>query len=139
MSIVQESRLAPSSAALASIASRAAASSSSAAGTDDAECSSSVRRAAIAPSAADALARSFKALADPARLRILSIVGAHLDSEACVCDLTDALALSQPTISHHLKVLVDAGFLIRSKRGTWSYYRLVPGALAGVAAELPHL
>ncbi|TFD54584.1 transcriptional regulator [Cryobacterium frigoriphilum] len=107
--------------------------------TDAAACGSSVGRAAIAPADADALARQLKALADPARLRILSIVGAHLDSEACVCDLTDVLTLSQPTISHHLKVLVDAGFLTRSKRGTWSYYRLVPGALGGVAQVLPSL
>ncbi|MFC5929280.1 transcriptional regulator [Cryobacterium melibiosiphilum] len=107
--------------------------------TDAAACGSSVGRAAIAPADAEALARSLKALADPARLRILSIVGSHLDAEACVCDLTDVLTLSQPTISHHLKVLVDAGFLTRSKRGTWSYYRLVPGALGGVAQVLPGL
>ena len=105
----------------------------------DAACGSSVGRAAIGPADADALARQLKALADPARLRILSIVGAHLDSEACVCDLTDVLALSQPTISHHLKVLVDAGFLTRSKRGTWSYYSLVPGALGRVVQVLPSL
>ncbi|MFO7689999.1 MAG: metalloregulator ArsR/SmtB family transcription factor [Cryobacterium sp.] len=102
-------------------------------------CDSTPTRASITPDAADALARSLKALADPARLRILSIVGAHAREEACVCDLTDVLTLSQPTISHHLKVLVDAGFLTRSKRGTWSYYRLVPGALHALSAELPRL
>lgn len=107
--------------------------------TDGAACGSSLGRAAIAPADADALARSLKALADPARLRILSIVGAHLDSEACVCDLTEVLTLSQPTISHHLKVLVEAGFVTRSKRGTWSYYRLVPGSLDAVAGVLPSL
>lgn len=106
---------------------------------DAVACGSSVGRAAIAAEDADTLARSLKALADPARLRILSIVGSHLDAEACVCDLTDVLTLSQPTISHHLKVLVDAGFLTRSKRGTWSYYSLVPGALGRVAAVLPAL
>ncbi|TFB77422.1 transcriptional regulator [Cryobacterium glaciale] len=90
----------------------------------------------MAPDSADALARSLKALADPARLRIISIVSAHADQEACVCDLTDQLTLSQPTISHHLKVLVDAGFLTRAKRGTWSYYSLVPGALGSVAGVL---
>ncbi|MDJ0350098.1 metalloregulator ArsR/SmtB family transcription factor [Cryobacterium sp. PH29-G1] len=109
------------------------------AGTDQADavaCSSSMARAAIAPEHADALARSIKALADPARLRILSIVSAHADQEACVCDLTDQLTLSQPTISHHLKVLVEAGFLLRAKRGTWSYYSLVPGSLDSVAGVL---
>ena len=99
-------------------------------------CSSPLVRAAIGPDHADSLARSLKALADPARLRIISIVAAHADAEACVCDLTDQLTLSQPTISHHLKVLVDAGFLSRTKRGTWSYYSLVPGSLDSVAGVL---
>ena len=107
--------------------------------TDAAACASAPTRASIAPDAADALARSLKALADPARLRILSIVGAQDSAEACVCDLTDVLTLSQPTISHHLKVLVDAGYLTRAKRGTWSYYRLVPGTLDALAATLPRL
>ncbi|MEJ3405983.1 metalloregulator ArsR/SmtB family transcription factor [Rathayibacter sp. YIM 133350] len=71
----------------------------------------------------------FKALADPTRLRLLSIVAASEGEEACVCDLTDPIGLSQPTISHHLKILMDAGFLTRSKRGTWAYYALVPGSL----------
>lgn len=88
----------------------------------------------ISPADAEAMARSLKALADPARLRLLSIVAAHEDREACVCDLTDPVGLSQPTVSHHLKVLTDAGFLTRSKRGTWAYYRLVPDALTAVAS-----
>lgn len=103
---------------------------------DAASCSSPLAREAIAPEHADVLARSLKALADPARLRIISIVSAHADQEACVCDLTDQLSLSQPTISHHLKVLVEAGFLARAKRGTWSYYSLLPGSLASVAGLL---
>ena len=82
---------------------------------------------------AESVARSLKAVADPARLRILSLVAAHANAEACVCDLQLPLGLSQPTVSHHLKVLVDAGFLTRSKRGTWAYYALVPGALDSVA------
>lgn len=82
------------------------------------------------------LATVLKALADPARLRLLSMVAAHDGGEACVCDLTEPLGLSQPTVSHHLKVLVDAGFLTRSKRGTWAYYALVPGALDAVAGTL---
>ena len=85
---------------------------------------------------AAALAGSLKALSDPARLRLLSLVAAHEDGEACVCDLTAPLGLSQPTVSHHLKVLVDAGFLTRSKRGTWAYYRLVPDSLDTVARLL---
>jgi ArsR family transcriptional regulator len=141
MSFVQESRLASPSVALLPLTDRSAAANSSgtASGSDAAARGSSAGRATITPSGADALARSLKALSDPARLRILSIVGAHRDAEACVCDLTDVLTLSQPTISHHLKVLVDAGFLLRSKRGTWSYYRLVPGALEGISSVLLRL
>ena len=82
---------------------------------------------------AEQLAVTLKALADPARLRLLSIVSASEGQEACVCDLIEPVGLSQPTVSHHLKVLTDAGFLTRSKRGTWAYYRLVPDALSGVA------
>lgn len=99
-------------------------------------CCAPITREAIAPDNADNLARSLRALADPARLRLLSMVAAHEDGEACVCDLTEPLGLSQPTVSHHLKVLVDAGYLTRSKRGTWAYHRLVPGALDSVATLL---
>jgi ArsR family transcriptional regulator, arsenate/arsenite/antimonite-responsive transcriptional repressor len=98
-------------------------------------CAPIVRQALTAQEAAD-LARTLKALADPARLRLLSLVAAHADGEACVCDLTEPLGLSQPTVSHHLKVLVDAGLLTRDKRGVWAYYALVPGALDAVAAVL---
>ena len=66
-------------------------------------------------------ARILKALADPNRLRLLSIVKAGAEGEACVCDLTEPLELGQPTVSHHLKVLVDAGLLEREKRGIWAY------------------
>jgi ArsR family transcriptional regulator len=90
----------------------------------------------ITADAAVTLARSIKALADPARLRLLSLVAAHEGGEACVCDLTEPLALSQPTVSHHLKVLVDAGLLSRDKRGVWAYYALVPGALDSLADVL---
>ncbi len=85
---------------------------------------------------AERLAGVLKALADPARLRLLSIVAASEGQEACVCDLTEPLGLSQPTVSHHLKVLVDAGYLTREKRGTWAYYSLVPGALDSLAGLL---
>lgn len=99
-------------------------------------CCAPITREAISPDNAEHLARSLRALADPARLRLLSMVAAHEDGEACVCDLTEPLGLSQPTVSHHLKVLVDSGYLTRSKRGTWVYYRLVPGALDSVATLL---
>ncbi|MCU1441919.1 MAG: transcriptional regulator [Cryobacterium sp.] len=82
------------------------------------------------------LARILKAIADPARLRLLSIVAASEGQEACVCDLMEPVGLSQPTVSHHLKVLTEAGFLSRSKRGTWAYYALVPGALDSLATVL---
>ena len=93
-------------------------------------------RASIDARGARDLAVVLKALADPVRLRLVSMIAAHDGGEACVCDLTEPLGLAQPTVSHHLKVLVDAGFLTRSKRGTWAYYALVPGALDAVAATL---
>lgn len=82
------------------------------------------------------LAARFKALADPNRLRIISIVSSNADSETCVCDLPEPLGLGQSTVSHHLKILVEAGLLNREKRGVWAYYSLVPGALGALAAAL---
>lgn len=89
-----------------------------------------------AEQAAD-LARTLKALADPARLRLLSLIAASPTGEACVCDLTGPLELTQPTVSHHCKVLVDAGFLRREKSGVWAHYSVVPGAMRSVSAGLP--
>jgi ArsR family transcriptional regulator, arsenate/arsenite/antimonite-responsive transcriptional repressor len=86
--------------------------------------------------AAIRLAAALRVLADPARLRILSLVRAQPSQEACVCHLTDALGLTQPTVSHHLKVLYEAGLLARERRGTWAYYRVVPGALDELLAAL---
>ena len=103
------------------------------AATGAAACCAPGQREAIGADEAERLARLLKAVADPARLRLVSLVAAHDDLEACVCDLTEPLGLSQPTVSHHLKVLVDAGILTRDKRGTWAYYRLVPGALGSLA------
>ncbi|GAB3534985.1 metalloregulator ArsR/SmtB family transcription factor [Arthrobacter tecti] len=82
------------------------------------------------------LSRQFKAIADPNRLRLLSLISAGKDHEACVCDLTEPLDLGQPTVSHHLRILVDAGILNREKRGVWAYYSLVPGALESLASSL---
>jgi ArsR family transcriptional regulator, arsenate/arsenite/antimonite-responsive transcriptional repressor len=79
------------------------------------------------------LAPLLKAIADPARLRLLSIVLSHEGQEACVCDLTPYFDLSQPTISHHLKVLHDNGLLDREKRGTWVFYKARPEAMAAMA------
>jgi ArsR family transcriptional regulator len=74
-----------------------------------------------------------KALADPVRLRLVSLIAASAGGEACVCDLNDAFDLTQATVSHHLKVLHSAGLLDRDKRGVWVYYAVRPGALAAVA------
>src|SRR6478672_6169422 len=82
------------------------------------------------------LAGVLKALADPARLRLLSLIQASPDGEACVCDLTAPIGLSQPTVSHHLRILTESGLLEREKRGVWAYYRLVPSAIQQVAELL---
>jgi ArsR family transcriptional regulator, arsenate/arsenite/antimonite-responsive transcriptional repressor len=81
---------------------------------------------------AEQIAPLLKALADPVRLRLMSLVASHPGGEACVCDLNDAFELSQPTISHHLKVLHEAGLLDREKRGVWVYYRASTQALASL-------
>lgn len=79
------------------------------------------------------VASVMKTLADPVRLRLLSLVASHADGEACVCDLADAFNLSQPTISHHLKVLHEIGLLDRTKRGVWVFYKVRADALADLA------
>jgi ArsR family transcriptional regulator len=99
-------------------------------------CCTPVTQNVLSPADADTMAVAFKALGDPTRLRLLSIVAASEGDEACVCDLTEPVQLSQPTVSHHLKILMDAGYLTRSKRGTWAYYKLVPGSLDRVSALL---
>ena len=101
----------------------------------DACCAPLLREPLTAGQAAD-LARQLKALADPARLRLVSMVAAHEGGEACVCELTEPLGLTQPTISHHLKILVEAGIFTRDKRGVWAYYALVPSALDTLSAVL---
>lgn len=102
--------------------------------TDAVACCAPLTRDPLGAEQAEALARSVKALADPTRLRMLSLIAAADGQEACVCDITDAFDLGQPTVSHHLKVLLDAGFVSRSRRGTWAYYALRPGALDALAA-----
>lgn len=99
-------------------------------------CCTPLVREPLTAAEAEQLATTMKALADPTRLRLLSIVAASDQAEACVCDLIEPVDLSQPTVSHHLKILTTAGFLTRSKRGTWAYYTLVPGALDRVSRIL---
>ena len=81
---------------------------------------------------AETIAPLLKALADPVRLRLMSLIASHAGGEACVCELNDAFELSQPTISHHLKVLHDSGLVDREKRGVWVYYRARTDALASL-------
>lgn len=83
---------------------------------------------------AEALAAILKAVADPARLQLLALIRSAEYGEACVCELTAPLGLSQPTVSHHLKVLAEAGLVTREKRGTWAWYSVVPARLAELAA-----
>lgn len=99
-------------------------------------CCAPLVREPLSSAQADQITPVMKALADPVRLRLLSIVASHAGGEACVCDLTECFELSQPTISHHLKVLHGVGLLDRSKRGTWVYYRVRPAALADLATLL---
>ncbi|MDA8198741.1 MAG: metalloregulator ArsR/SmtB family transcription factor [Thermaerobacter sp.] len=103
-----------------------------------AACCTPITATVLDAASAERLAAVLRALAEPTRLRLVSLVAAHEDAEACVCDLTVPVALSQPTVSHHLKVLVDAGLLEREQRGKWAYYRLVPGALDALAGILTH-
>jgi ArsR family transcriptional regulator len=89
-------------------------------------CCASLLRRRLARDDAEALASAFKAIADPGRLRLLSFIAGQPGAEACVCNLVEPLGLAQPTVSHHLKVLAEAGLLARERRGTWMFYRLVP-------------
>jgi ArsR family transcriptional regulator len=101
----------------------------------DACCSPLAREPLSAPQAVE-LARAFKAISDPVRLRLLSLIASHEGGEACVCDLTVAFDVTGPTISHHLKVLREAGLIDGERRGTWVYYRVHPEVLARLSAVL---
>ena len=97
-------------------------------------CCAPLASAPLSVDDARVLAGQLKALADSARLRLLSLMMANEDLEACTCDLTEALQLSQPTVSHHLKKLSDAGLVFaHRKQGSWTYYRVVPAALTSLA------
>ncbi len=102
----------------------------------DPNCCGSSTPAVMGAAEAEQLAGLLKAVADPARLRLLSLVAGAPAGETCVCDLTGPVGLSQPTVSHHMKVLVDTGLLSREQRGKWAYYRLVPGALESLTQAL---
>ena len=86
-------------------------------------CCSPLQEIALDDAAAESLATAFAALADPARLRLLSLIATAPMGEACACDLIEPIGKSQPTVSHHLKILVDAGLVTREKRGVWAWYR----------------
>ena len=99
-------------------------------------CCSPVTGGVLAAEDAQDLAQMFKALGDPTRVRLLSLIAAQPDREACICDLTDPVGLSQPTVSHHMKQLADAGLVTREQRGRWAYYRVVEGTLVALSTAL---
>jgi ArsR family transcriptional regulator len=105
-------------------------------GQDEAVCCAPMVREPLGEEAAAELSRMFKALSDPIRLRLLSLIASHEGGEACVCDLTGPFDVSQPTISHHLKVLREAGLVGSERRATWVYYWVLPEALAKLSALL---
>ncbi len=96
-------------------------------------CCSPLTGGILDPAAAERLAHVFKALADPARVRLLSLIAAADEAEACICDLMGPLGLSQPTVSHHMKQLVEAGLATREQRGKWAYFQVNREALQRVA------
>jgi ArsR family transcriptional regulator, arsenate/arsenite/antimonite-responsive transcriptional repressor len=101
---------------------------------DAAVCCAPLSDNALSAEQAERIAPLLKALGDPVRLRLMSLVASHPGGEVCVCDLNSAFDLSQPTISHHMKVLHEAGLVDREKRGVWVYYRARTAALASLAA-----
>jgi ArsR family transcriptional regulator, arsenate/arsenite/antimonite-responsive transcriptional repressor len=100
--------------------------------TDPAPCCGIATPGGLTREQAEASSALLKAVADPVRLRLLSIIRDSDGGEACVCDLTPAVGLAQPTVSHHLKVLTEAGLIEREKRGTWAWFRVVPARLEDV-------
>ncbi|MGH3615084.1 MAG: ArsR/SmtB family transcription factor [Pseudonocardia sp.] len=104
--------------------------------TESVGCCSPLAREPLSPAQSVELSRVFKAMGDPVRLRLLSLIASHEGGEACVCDLTGVFDLTGPTISHHLKVLREAGLITGERRGTWVYYRVLPDALRRASAVL---
>lgn len=103
---------------------------------DVAACCSPVTGGVLTADEAERIAHTFKALGDPTRVRLLSLIAASDGGEACICDLTDPVGLSQPTVSHHMKLLVDAGLATREQRGRWAYYRVVTDTLEQASRSL---
>jgi ArsR family transcriptional regulator len=103
---------------------------------DLASCCSPSAGGALGEDAAEQLARVFRALGDRHRVRLLSLIAAADGGEACICDLTAPVGLSQPTVSHHMKLLVEAGLVTRDQRGKWAYYRLAPETAAPLSDML---
>lgn len=103
---------------------------------DLASCCAPVTGGIVSDPTAETLARIFKALGDSSRVKLLSMVAAAPDGEACVCDMTEPVGLSQPTVSHHMRILVEAGLVTREQRGKWAYYRVVPEVLDSLASAL---
>jgi ArsR family transcriptional regulator len=99
-------------------------------------CCEPLAREPLSPGGADELAPLFKAIADPMRLRLLSLIACHDGGESCVCDLTAAFDVTAPTISYHLRILREAGLISAERRGTWVYYRVNPQVMARMSAVL---
>lgn len=103
---------------------------------DLAACCSPLTGGALDEDAAERLARAFRALGDRHRVRLMSLIAAADGGESCICDLTAPVGLAQPTVSHHMKKLVEVGLVTREQRGKWAYYRVVPGALLALSETL---
>jgi ArsR family transcriptional regulator, arsenate/arsenite/antimonite-responsive transcriptional repressor len=103
---------------------------------DGVACCSPVAQGELDVEEAQRLARMFKALGDPTRVRLLSLIAAAPEREVCICDVVELVGLSQPTVSHHMKQLVEAGLVVREQRGRWAFYRLVEGTLTALSGAL---
>lgn len=101
-----------------------------------AACCAPLAASPLSTDQADQLAAQMKALADPSRLRLVSMLLASEDQEACTCDVTEPLGLTQPTVTHHFRKLADAGIVTGERRGTWTYYRVVPETLTAISRVL---
>jgi ArsR family transcriptional regulator, arsenate/arsenite/antimonite-responsive transcriptional repressor len=97
-----------------------------------ASCPPLLAGAALEVAEANSLAQALRVLADPTRLRILSLLQSQPEQEACICHLTEPLGLTQPTVSHHMKVLLEAGLVERDQRGSWAYFRVLPDQLSAL-------
>lgn len=101
-----------------------------------AACCSPLTGGVVDEEKAETLARVFKALGDPTRVKLVSLIAASAEGEACICDLTEPVGLSQPTVSHHMKLLVEAGLVNREQRGKWAYFSVVPNVLRSLATAI---